>query len=60
MCARFLDEELPCHSWYRARAEEVGAAEGQGVLPLALHPTYARRIAQKLLGATAKPVCICL
>lgn len=60
MCAWFLDEELPCHSWDRARAEEVGAAEGQGVLLLALHPTYARRIARKLLGATTKPVCICL
>lgn len=57
---QFLGERLYCLSSHGAHAEEVKAAQGQGVLLLAPCPTYARRITCKLLSVTAKPVCICL
>lgn len=31
MCAQFLDQKLCCHGYYSAHAEEMRAAEGQGV-----------------------------
>lgn len=57
---QFLGERLCCLSSHEARAEEVRAAHGQGVLLLAPCPAYATRITCKLFAVTAKPVCICL